>query len=72
MPWTADKTIPAMQNRSRKAREIFAEVANATLARGLSEEEAIFAGIAAANRAENTKKINKIEKPLFRSMSKRS
>lgn len=63
MPWTADKTIPAMQNRSRKAREIFAEVANAALARGLSEEEAIFAGIAAANRAENTKKINKIEKP---------
>ena len=62
MPWTENDTIPSMRNRSSKARKAFAEVANAALERGLTEEEAIFAGIAAADRADGKTPVKRIHK----------
>lgn len=47
MPWTATDTIPAIRGKSLKARQTFAETANAVLAKGRSEEEAITAGLSA-------------------------
>jgi cation transport regulator ChaB len=55
MPWSSsvEGTIPALRNKPEKLRQIFAEVANAALERGLSEEEAIYAGLAAVKLEEN-------------------
>jgi hypothetical protein len=52
MQWSADNTAPAIQSKSLKLRELFAKVANASLAKGLSKEEAIFAGINAVKIEE--------------------
>ena len=55
MPWSSsvEGTIPALRNKPEKLRQIFAEVANAALKRGLSEEEAIYVGLAAVKLEEN-------------------
>lgn len=44
MQWSADNTIPSIEVKSLKLRELFAKVANASLDKGLSKEDAIFAG----------------------------
>lgn len=57
MPWTSSEsgTLPSLKNKSLEVREIFAKVANDALERGLSEEEAITAGISAVSRHERKK-----------------
>lgn len=49
MPWgvTKDKMLDSLKNKSLEARKIFAEVANAALSDGKSEEYAIRAGLEA-------------------------
>lgn len=47
MPWSKTNTIPGLKNKSDKIKEVFAQTANSALDRGLSEEEAVFAGLAA-------------------------
>ena len=58
MPWTSSKegTLPSLKNKSLEARKIFAEVANAALAKGRSEEESIIAGLGAVNQYEKKNK----------------
>jgi hypothetical protein len=65
MPWSADDTIPSMKKKSKELRALFAKVANEALAKGQSEEEAVFAGLAAVRNAEDkeNKKLGKAEKP---------
>ena len=63
MPWSKDKTIPSLENKSDKVKEVFAEAANAALSRGLSEEDAVFAGLGAVSRYE------KANKPLKKSLN---
>jgi len=53
MPWSISKTIPAMQDKSTELKRLFADTANAALARGQSEEESIFAGLSAVRSREN-------------------
>lgn len=62
MPWSKDKTITSLENKSDKVKEVFAEAANAALSRGLSEEDAVFAGLGAVSRYE------KANKPLKKSL----
>lgn len=52
MAWSASNTIPAMQGKSIKLRELFAKVANAALDKGQTQEEAIFAGTSAVKIQE--------------------
>lgn len=52
MPWTATDTIPAIRGKSLKTRQTFAETANAVLAKGRSDEEAITAGLSAVAKYE--------------------
>lgn len=47
MQWSADNTTPAIQSKSLELRELFAKVANASLDKGFSKEESIFAGMGA-------------------------
>lgn len=58
MPWTSSKsgTLPSLVNKPLSSREIFARVANAALAKGQTEEEAIYAGLAAVSNEERKKK----------------
>jgi hypothetical protein len=63
MQWSADNTAPAIQSKSLKLRELFAKVANASLAKGLSKEEAIFAGINAVKIEERKNQPAKEKKP---------
>lgn len=68
MPWSKTNTIDSLKNKSDKIKEVFAEAANSALKRGLSEEEAIFAGLGAVSRYEkvldSVKKSVKPEIPL--------
>jgi hypothetical protein len=52
MAWDAINTVPAMHGKSLALRELFAKTANATLAKGQTEEEAIFSGISAVKIQE--------------------
>lgn len=63
MQWSADNTIPSIQGKSLKLRELFAKVANASLSKGLSKEEAIFAGTNAVKIEENKNKPAKVKAP---------
>lgn len=63
MQWSADNTIPSIQGKSLKLRELFAKVANASLSKGLSKEEAIFAGTNAVKIEENKNKPAKVKTP---------
>lgn len=71
MPWTSSKegTLPSLKNKSQEAREIFARVANAALAKGQSEEESIYAGLAAVS-AQERKRLRDIKKDQIGSTSK--
>lgn len=68
MPWTAsvEGTLPSLKNKSKEAREIFARVANAALAKGQTEEEAIYAGLAvvAAHERKKEREVKKEFKPI--------
>lgn len=63
MQWSADNTIPAVQGKSLNLRELFAKVANASLAKGLSKEEAIFAGTNAVKIEERKNQPAKVKQP---------
>lgn len=41
MPWSKDKTVPALEGKSNADKELFAKVANAQLDKGRSENDAI-------------------------------
>lgn len=63
MPWSKTKTIPAMENKSDYLKGVFAEAANSALNKGQSEEDSIFAGLAAVKLAEKKSKP-KVEKAV--------
>lgn len=63
MAWDAINTVPAMHGKSLALRELFAKVANAALAKGQTEEEAIFSGISAVKIQENKNKPAKATTP---------
>ncbi len=48
MPWSKNKTVPALEGKSDADKELFARVANAQLDKGKSEKDAIIAGMVAA------------------------
>ena len=54
MPWTIDKPPPPAKNWDNIAKQRCVAAANATLARGGSDEEAIYACIAAAGKSNTT------------------
>jgi hypothetical protein len=62
MSWSALKTTPSLEGKSRELRLLFAEVANASLTKGLSEDEATFAGLAAVRQKEKSE-VKKYVKP---------
>ena len=59
MQWSADNTPPSINGKSLKLRELFAKVANASLDKGFSKEEAIFA---ATNAVKIEERKNQPEK----------
>lgn len=59
MPWTASNTINSMKKKSLELRELFAEVANAVLADGGTESEAVEAGLAAVSKKEGKVRVKK-------------
>ena len=59
MPWSKSNTIPSLKNKSDKIKEVFAEAGNAALARGRTEEEAVFAGLGAVTAYEKKHSIHK-------------
>lgn len=63
MQWSADNVIPSLKSKSLVLRELFAKVANASLAKGLSQEESIFAGTKAVSIEENKNKPEKVKAP---------
>lgn len=63
MPWSASKTISSMEGKSSKLKELFAKVANAALAKGQTEEEAIFAGLGAVKLEEKKHRVAKVVEP---------
>jgi hypothetical protein len=63
MQWTADNTPPAIQGKSLKLRELFAKVANASLDKGFSKEESIFAGTNAVKIEERKNQPAKVKQP---------
>lgn len=64
MPYSTTKTIPALSNKSDKVKEVFAEAANSALARGLTDAEAIYAGLATVSNYEKKHQVKKEVKPL--------
>mgnify|MGYP003650066519 CR=1 FL=1 len=62
MRWSADNTTPSIQIKSLKLRELFAKIANASLDKGFSKEESIFAGVSAV-KIEERKNAPAKEKP---------
>lgn len=63
MPYSTTKTIPALSNKSDKVKEVFAEAANSALARGLTDDEAIYAGLSAVSNYEKKHQVKKEAKP---------
>ena len=63
MQWTADNTPSTIQSKSLKLRELFAKVANASLAKGFSEQESIFAGTNAVKIEERKNQAPKAKAP---------
>lgn len=64
MPRSKDKTIYSLNNKSDKVKEVFAEAANSALSRGLTEEEAVFAGLVAVKNYEKKHTVKKEVKPI--------
>jgi hypothetical protein len=63
MQWTADNTPPSIQGKSLKLRELFAKAANASLAKGFSEEESVFAGTNAVKIEERKNQPARVKTP---------
>jgi len=63
MQWTADNTPSTIQSKSLKLRELFAKVANASLDKGFSKEESIFAGTNAVKIEERKNQPAKVKAP---------
>lgn len=63
MQWSADNTPPTIQSKSLKLRELFAKVANASLAKGFTKEESIFAGTNAVKIEERKNQPVKAKQP---------
>jgi hypothetical protein len=63
MQWSADNTPTAIQGKSLKLRELFAKVANASLDKGFSKEESIFAGTNAVKIEERKNQPAKVKAP---------
>lgn len=63
MQWSADNVPTAIQGKSLKLRELFAKVANASLDKGFSKEESIFAGSNAVKIEERKNQPAKEKKP---------
>lgn len=63
MVWTVDNTIPEIQGKSLKLREIFVKAANASISKGFNKEEAIFAGLSAVKIQEKKDAPPKVEPP---------
>jgi len=57
MPWNSTKegTLPSLKNKSIESRKVFSDVANKSLEDGRTEEESIFAGLAAVSQLERNK-----------------
>ena len=63
MQWSADNTTSSIQGKSLKLRELFAKVANASLDKGFSKEESIFAGTNAVKIEERKNQPAKVKAP---------
>lgn len=59
MPYSKDKTIPAIAGKSEKVKEVFAQAANSALSKGQDEQSAVFAGLAAVKNYEKKQGITK-------------
>lgn len=59
MPYSKDKTIPAIAGKSDKVKEVFAEAANTALSKGQDEQSAVFAGLAAVKNYEKKQGVSK-------------
>ncbi len=57
MPWSKDKTLPSLKNKSDEIRVLFAEVANKVLSETQDEEKVIQAGLSAVSRKEGKAKV---------------
>lgn len=65
MPWSKTNTISSMKNKSDALKQVFADAANSALAKGRSEEDAVFAGLAAVKIAEKKQEqTRKASEPL--------
>jgi uncharacterized protein YdaT len=62
MPWNASNVPDSVKNKSLHLRTLFSKVANAALDKEQTEEEAVFAGLAAARNEENKNKPKAIKK----------
>ncbi len=63
MQWSADNAPPSIQGKSLKLRELFAKVANASLDKGFSKEESVFAGTNAVKIEERKNQPAKVKAP---------
>lgn len=59
MPWSKTDTIPTLNKKSDKVKEVFAEAANTALSKGQDEQAAIFAGLAAVKNYEKKHQVTK-------------
>jgi uncharacterized protein YdaT len=63
MQWSADNLPASMKSKSLKLRELFAKVANASLDKGYSKEESLFAGTNAVKIEERKNQPAKVKEP---------
>lgn len=62
MPWSINNVPAAIKKKTKEEKRVFAEVANAALKAGKSEQDAVFAGLAAIKNYNNKRKtMNKSE-----------
>jgi hypothetical protein len=59
MPWSKDKTLPSLKNKSDEIKALFAEVANKVLSETQDEEKAIQAGLSAVSKKEGKVRVKK-------------
>ena len=65
MPYSLDKLPDAVKNKSEKAKKAFLSAYNSAKDRGLTDEESLFAGLAAMKNAEQSgKAVKKALEPL--------
>jgi hypothetical protein len=63
MPWSLSNLPPALKNKTEEQKKIFIRVANEALKNGRTDQEAIFAGLAATNNLGTRKKaVEKVVK----------